>query len=96
MRVRMCTYMQVCMQYVCFYAPIAVARRSRAYNIFASSNTGIVCSNLTRLMDVCVLLVCVILCVGRGLTTGWSQVQVVYTVYMIKKLKTGQDLTKGL
>jgi hypothetical protein len=43
-------------------------------------------------MNVCVHLfcVCVILCIYRGLTTGWSPVQgVLPTVYMIKKLKSG-------
>jgi hypothetical protein len=46
----------------------------------------------------CVLLFCVyvVLCVGRGLATGWSPVQgVLPTVYRIKKLKNGQCPTKG-
>jgi hypothetical protein len=41
-------------------------------------------------MDVCVRLfcVCVVLCLGRGLATGWFPVQgVLPTVYRIKKLK---------
>jgi hypothetical protein len=40
--------------------------------IFGRSNTGIVGSNPTRGMNVCVRLfcVCVVLCVGRGLATG--------------------------
>jgi transposase InsO family protein len=39
-------------------------------------------------MPVCVYFVCVVLCVGRGLATGWSLVQgVLPTVYRIKKLK---------
>jgi hypothetical protein len=37
------------------------------------------------------LCVCVVLCVGSGLETGWSSVQgVLPTVYRIKKLKSGQ------
>jgi hypothetical protein len=40
--------------------------------------------------------VCVVLCVGSGLATGWSTVQrVLPTVYRIKKLKSGQGPTKG-
>jgi hypothetical protein len=41
-------------------------------------------------MDFCVRLfyVCVVLCVGSGLTKGWSPAQgVLLTVYVIKKLK---------
>jgi hypothetical protein len=33
--------------------PITVAARSKAWNVFARSNTVIVCSNLTQRMDVC-------------------------------------------
>jgi hypothetical protein len=58
--------------------------------LFAPSNTGIVGSNPTQGMDVCVRLffVCVVLCVGSGLATGWHLVQgVLPTVYRIKKLK---------
>jgi hypothetical protein len=47
-------------------------------------------SSPTRGMDVCVRLfcICVVLCVGSGLATGSSTVQVVLpTVYKIKKLK---------
>jgi hypothetical protein len=41
-------------------------------NVFARSNTGVVGSNVTRFMDVClyILCVCVVLCVGSGLATG--------------------------
>jgi hypothetical protein len=39
-------------------------------------------------MSVCVYSVCVVLCVGSGLATGWSLVQgVLLTVYKIKKLR---------
>jgi hypothetical protein len=64
--------------------------RSKAWNFFARSNTGIVGSNPTQDMDVCVRLFCVsvALCVGSGPATGWSPVQgVLPTMYRIKKLK---------
>jgi hypothetical protein len=52
--------------------PITVTARSKARIVFARSNTGIVGSNPTQNMDVCVRLfcVCVVLCVGSGLVTG--------------------------
>jgi hypothetical protein len=53
-----------------FLTPITVAVRSKAYAVFARSNTGIVGSNPAQRMDVCVrlLCVCVALHVGSGLT----------------------------
>jgi hypothetical protein len=56
---------------------LTAAARSKAWTIFARSNNGVVGSNSTRGMDVCVLLfyVCVVLCIGRGLATGWSPSQ---------------------
>jgi hypothetical protein len=59
---------------------------------------GVVGSNPTRCIDVCVRLfcVCVVLCVGSGPAKVWSPVQVFLpTVYRIKKLKSRQD-PKGL
>jgi hypothetical protein len=38
--------------------PITVVARSKARTIFARSNTGIVCSNPPRDMDICVRLFC--------------------------------------
>jgi hypothetical protein len=52
--------------------PITVAVRSKVWNIFACSNTGIVGSNPTRDMYVCVYSMFVL---GSGLATGWSPVQ---------------------
>jgi hypothetical protein len=54
-----------------------VAARCKAWKVFARWNTRIVGSIPTRGMDVCVRLfcVCVVLCAGRGLATGWSPVQ---------------------
>jgi hypothetical protein len=41
--------------------PITVAARSMAWNIFARRNIGIVGSNLTQSMDICLRL-CIVLC----------------------------------
>jgi hypothetical protein len=67
-----------------------MAARFKIWTAFDRTNTGIVGWNPTRGMDVCVRLfcVCVVLCVGSGLATGWSPLQeVLPIVYMIKKLK---------
>jgi hypothetical protein len=59
--------------------PVTVAERSKTWTLFARSETGIVGSNPTQDMEclvcVCVYCVCVVLCLGRGLATGWSPVQ---------------------
>jgi hypothetical protein len=57
--------------------PITVGARSEAWNIFAHKNTEIMDSNSTRGMDVCVYSVFVLSCIGIGLVTGWSPVQLV-------------------
>jgi hypothetical protein len=80
------------MKYPSSYAYQAdhVSARSKAWTVFPRSNAGIAGSNPTQGMSVCVRLfcVCVVLCVGRGLATGWSPVQgVLPTVYKVKKLK---------
>jgi hypothetical protein len=54
--------------------PITVAARSKAWTVFARSNTGIVGSNPIWGIDVSVY---VVLCAGSGLATGWSPVQAV-------------------
>jgi hypothetical protein len=74
-----------------------VCGRPMAWTVFAHSNTGIMCSNPTRGMDVCVRLfcVCVVLCLGSGLVTGSSLVQgVLRTVYGLRNWKSGQGPTK--
>jgi hypothetical protein len=79
--------------------PITVAARSKAWTVFSHSNTGIVGSNSTQGTDVCLRLfcVCVVLCVGSGLATGWSHIQgVLPTVYGIRNWKSCQSPTKGL
>jgi hypothetical protein len=71
------------------HQPITVVARSKAWAVFPRSNTGVVGSNPTQGMDVCVRLfcVCVVLCVGSTLTAGWSPDQgVLPTVYR----KSGQ------
>jgi hypothetical protein len=71
-----------------------VAARSKAWTVFARSNTGIVGSNATRGMHVCVhsFCVCAVLCVDSGLATGWSPVQrVLPTVYRLRNWKRGQS-----
>jgi hypothetical protein len=78
---------------------ITIAARSKAWTVFTLSNAGIVSSNPSQGMDVCVHLfcVCVVLCVGSGLATGSSYVQgVLPTVYRIKKLKKRPMSNKGL
>jgi hypothetical protein len=68
---------------------IAVTAQSRAWTVFARSNTGVVDSNPTRRMDVYVRLfcICAVLCVSSGLATCWSPVQgVLQTAYRITKL----------
>jgi hypothetical protein len=59
-----------------FTKPITVVARSKAWTVFARSNSEIVGSNPTGGMDVCMCLfyVCVVVCVGSGLETGWSPV----------------------
>jgi hypothetical protein len=76
-----------------------VAALSKTWNAFAHSNAGIVGSNPTWGMDVCVrfFCVCVVLCVGSGLATDWYPVQgVLPTVWKIKKLKKRPRSNKGL
>jgi hypothetical protein len=79
--------------------PIRVAARSEAWIIFVGFNTGIVGSNLTQGMDVCVRLfcVCAVLCADSGLATGSFPAQgVLPTVYRIKILKKRPKSNKGL
>jgi hypothetical protein len=70
--------------------PITMAAWSKAWTVFARWNAGIVGSNPTQGMHICVRLfcVCVVLSVGSGLARGWSPVQgVLSTVNRIKKPK---------
>jgi hypothetical protein len=59
---------------------ITVAAWSKVWTVFVRSNVGVMGLNPTQVMDVCVHLfcICVVLCVGSGLTTGSSLLQGVY------------------
>jgi hypothetical protein len=50
--------------------PITVAAQSKARNVFARWNTGIMGLNPTQDMDICFYSVFVLSCVGSGLATG--------------------------
>jgi hypothetical protein len=79
--------------------PITVAARSKARTVFARSNAGIVASNPTQGMDVCVRLfcVCVVLCVGSSLATCWSPSKESSRLCIgLRNWKSGQGPTKGL
>jgi hypothetical protein len=54
------------------FEPITVVARSKARTIFARAKTGILGSNPTRGIDVCVRLfcVCIVLCAGISLAAG--------------------------
>jgi hypothetical protein len=55
--------------------PITVAARFNAWTVLSPPNAGIVGSNSNQGMDGCI---CVVLCVGSGLATGWSLVKESY------------------
>jgi hypothetical protein len=70
-----------------------MAAGSKAWTVVARSNAGVLGSNPTRGIDVCMCVysVCVVLCVGNGLATEWSPFQgVLPTLYRIKKLKAAK------
>jgi hypothetical protein len=63
---------------------VTLAARSKAWTVFARSNTAIVGSNLNWGMNICVRLLCVcaVLCAGSSLATGSSPIQgIIPTVY---------------
>jgi hypothetical protein len=69
------------------------AARSKAWTVFAISNTGVVVLNPTRGTNVCVRLfcVCVVLYVGGGLATGWSPIQgALLTLYGLRNWKAAK------
>jgi hypothetical protein len=79
-----------------FLMPITVATGSKAWTVFASSNTGVMGSNPTRSMHVCVRLfcVCVVLCAGMGVSTGWSPSKESYRLCTrLRNWKSSQDQT---
>jgi hypothetical protein len=78
--------------------PIAVAARFKAWTLLAHSNARILGSNPTQGMDFCVYLfcVCVVLCVGSGLATGWFPSKGSYRLRIgLRNWKRGQGPTKG-
>jgi hypothetical protein len=77
-------YISKCnMIYKVYNLVFTAAEWSKTRNIFARRNIGIVGSNPTRGMDVCVYYVFVLSCAGSGLATGLSPVQeVLPTVYI--------------
>jgi hypothetical protein len=79
---------------------VTVAARSKAWNVFARLKIGIVGSNPSRGMDVCLRLTAFILfvlpCVSSGLATGWSLVQgVLPTVYKCKIAEPHKEEAKA-
>jgi hypothetical protein len=73
--------------YICVW-PITAAATSKVWTVYARSNADIMGSNPTQGMDACV---CVVLCVGSGLSTGQALVQGVLT-----ELKNRPGPNKGL
>jgi hypothetical protein len=77
----LCSFLCVMSQILCLDCYMSwrmpVCGLPKAWTVFARSDTRIVGSNPTQGMDVCVRLfcVCVVLCVGSDLATGWSLVQ---------------------
>jgi hypothetical protein len=75
------------------------SRGLRHEPVFGRWNTGIVGSYHALGLDVCVCLfcVCIVLCVGSGLATGWSPNQGVLPSVKIKyaKRRRSQGSTKG-
>jgi hypothetical protein len=58
--------------------PVTLTALSTASTVFARSDAGIKGSNPTQDLDVwcvCLFCVCVVLCLGSSLATGWSLVQ---------------------
>jgi hypothetical protein len=84
-------------QVICCNADHSGAR-SKAWTVFARSNAGVVGSNPTQGICVCVRLfcVCVVLCVCSGLATAWSSVQgVLPIVNGLRNWKSAQGPTKS-
>jgi hypothetical protein len=80
--------------YIYVITPIRVDARSKAWTVSARWNTGIVGSNPTRGMDVCVRLlhVRVFLCIGRGVATAHAPSK---ESYRQRNWKSGQSQRKG-
>jgi ABC-type Fe3+ transport system permease subunit len=72
-----------------------VAARSKAWTVFLRPNSGIVGSNSTRIMDVCVRLFCVyvVLCIGRR--ANHSPEETYRLCMRSRNWKSDQGPTKG-
>jgi hypothetical protein len=69
--------------------PITVTARSEAWTVLARSKAGIVGSNPTQGMDICVCVYFVfVLCVGRSIVMSWSLVQGVLRAVKKKNYET--------
>jgi hypothetical protein len=79
-------------------SPITLVARSKAWTVFAGSNSGIVGSDPTQAwMSVCVYSVFVLVCVGSGLAMGWSPIQgVLPTVFGLRNWSETKRLTDVL
>jgi hypothetical protein len=75
--------------------PVTVASRSKTWTVFARSKSGIVGSNPTLGMDVCLRLFCV--CICSGLVTGWYLIQgVLPTVLGLRNWSETKRFTDAL
>jgi hypothetical protein len=80
-----------------FKKPVTVAERSKTWIVFARSEAWIVGSNPIQGMDVWyvyVFILCVVLCLGRGLATGWPLVQGVLPSVKWSKWKNNLDTVR--
>jgi hypothetical protein len=79
-----------------FNLPIIMAvPRTKAWTVFARPKAGIMGSNSTQGMDVCLRLFCV--CVGSGLATSWSPFQgVLPTVLGLRNWSETKRFTDAL
>jgi predicted anti-sigma-YlaC factor YlaD len=84
--------------FLLFSWPITVAGMSKAWTVFAGSNTGIVGWNVTQGMDICTRLfcVCVVMCIGSGLGRDDPSSKESYRLCIeLRNWKRGQGPTKG-
>jgi hypothetical protein len=78
-----------------YWRPVTVPARSKAWTVFSRSNAGIVSSNPTQGMDVCLCLFCV--SIGSGFATGWSPIQgVLPTVLGLRNWSETKRFTDAL